>query len=302
MKPETRGALRVVFAAASWGCWSLCFRPTELPGSVTAPIMLGGIALLSLPLFRGDPPPRWSRRTVAVLALYAVCDAINAGTFFSAMQVGTVAVAVLTHSLGPVLVALLAPLVTGHRTRGALPAALVAVVGIALVLEPWRPDALAGSPGLGAALGLASAFGYAGGVLTSSKLAPEIGAARTLGIHAVLSALLLLPFAGERLLEVEARDLPYLAVAIVVPGVLAGMAFVRALGEIGSARAAVLALLEPLVACVVGWLAFGERLGALAALGGALVLGAAAYVGSARGAPGDGAAAATTRGDEARRS
>lgn len=281
MSPRTRGALAVVFAAASWGCWSLLLRPTGLPGSVTAPIMLGGIALLSVPLWREDPRPRWTGRAVLILVAYALSDALNAGTFFSAMQVGTVAVAVLTHSLGPVLVALAAPVVTGVRTRGAVPAAVVALVGIALVIEPWRPDALSGSPGLGAALGLASAVGYAGGVLTAGKLAPVIGPARTLGMHAALSALVLLPFALPHVAEVEARDLVPLLLAILVPGLLAGMAFVRALGAIGTARAAVIALLEPLVACVVGWLVFGEHLGVTAAIGGALVLGAAAYVATA---------------------
>jgi drug/metabolite transporter (DMT)-like permease len=58
--------------------------------------------------------------------------------------------------------------------------------------------------------------------------------------------------------------------------------FVRALTVIGSARAAVLALLEPLVACVVGAVAFGERLGALGLAGGGLVLVAAAWVATDR--------------------
>lgn len=276
MSPSTRGVLLVVFSAASWGCWSLCFRPTGLPGTVTAPIMLAALAVLTLPLYRFDPPPRWSRRAVMLLLGYAVCDAVNAGTFFSAMTVGTVAVAVLTHSLGPVIVAVVAPLAGERPSPVAAPAALVALGGIALVLEPWREAS--GDVWLGALLGTASAIGYAGNVLLSKKLADDIGTARTLGMHAAISALLLLPLGGAAFLDIETGDLLPLAIAVTVPGVLAGLAFLRALSDIGPARAAVLALLEPLVACVVGWVAFGEHLGPLAIVGGALVIGAAAWV------------------------
>jgi DME family drug/metabolite transporter len=177
-----------------------------------------------------------------------------------------------------VLVALLAPAVEGTRSARAIPASLLALAGLVLVLEPWRGASLDGTLVLGAGLGLASAFGYAGGVFAARRLGAAVGPATALSSHALLSALLLAPLAAAEIGQVEASDLGWMAIAIALPGVLAGFLFVRALTVIGSARAAVLALLEPLVACVVGAVAFGERLGALGLAGGGLVLVAAAWV------------------------
>lgn len=274
---QTTGSLLVVFSALAWGTWSLWFRPTGLSGRTTAPFVFACIVLSSLPLMlrehaRRTTPIRWSRRLVTMLAVFALFDAINAATFFSAMTITTVAVAVLTHDLAPVLVALLAPRIDGTRVPGAAPAALLALGGVTLLLEPWREGALGGDVLLGAGLGLASAVAYAGNVFLGRKLTLELGSATALGLHAIGAGLLLLPLAGSELLEIEGSDLPYLLVAGLVPGALAGLTFLRGSAVIGSARAAILAFLEPVVACVVGYVAFGERLSAWSLAGGALVL------------------------------
>lgn len=278
-----RGAPLVVFAATCWGTWSLWFRPTELPGSVTAPVIFAFGALGTIPLVLRERAQRsapivWTPRLAWMLAAYALLDALNAATFFSAMTVTTVAVAVLTHDVAPVLVALAAPRIDGTKVPGAGLAAGIALVGVGLLLEPWRPGALGGDVLLGASLGLVSAFAYAANVFLGRKLTLELGSATTLGLHAVGAMLLLLPLAGADLLAIEARDLPYLAIAGIFPGVLAGLAFLRGAALIGSARAAILAFLEPVVACVVGFVAFGERLSAWSILGGLLVLGAGLLV------------------------
>jgi len=280
-----RASLFVVLAATLWGCWSLFLRPTGLDGAVTAPLLLLGVALASAPLALRElraRPVVWTKGLAAALVAYAVFDALNVGTFFRAMMVTTVPVAVLTHSVAPVLVALLAPAVEGTRSARAIPASLLALAGLVLVLEPWRGASLDGTLVLGAGLGLASAFGYAGGVFAARRLGAAVGPATALSSHALLSALLLAPLAAAEIGQVEASDLGWMAIAIALPGVLAGFLFVRALTVIGSARAAVLALLEPLVACVVGAVAFGERLGALGLAGGGLVLVAAAWVATDR--------------------
>ena len=276
---KTTGALLVLGAACAWGTWSLFLRPTELPGVVTAPIIFAGIFLTSVPLFRTDAKlGGWDRRAILLVLAFGALDAVNVGTFFSAMGVTSVAVAVLTHCLAPVLVALAAPLVDRVVVPRAVPAALIAVVGLALVLEPWRPEARTGEVVLGAALGTTSAVAYAGNVFLVRRLGERVGAARAMGVHALISALLLAPLAAPHAAEIEGSDLLWLAGAIVVPGTLAGVAFVRGLNVIGAARTAVIALAEPVVACVIGFAVFDERLGPLAIVGGAMVLGAGAMV------------------------
>ncbi|MBZ0116157.1 MAG: DMT family transporter [Sandaracinaceae bacterium] len=274
-----RGIAQVALAAVLWGTWSLYLRPTGLPGTVTAPIVLVVIGVTGLVLIRGDrAPPRWDRTTWLLLVAYAALDAINAGAFFGAMQVTTVAVAVLTHCTAPVLVALLAPRIDGARVPGSLVAAMVALAGLVLLLRPWA--SLSGDLAAGAALGGASAIAYASLVFVGRALAARIGVGRATAYHALLAAPLFLPFVIPELHRIEAIDLAWLSGGALLNGTLATWLFLDALGRIGSARAAVLTFLEPTVAVLVGWIAFGEALEVGALAGGVLVLGAGLYVSS----------------------
>ena len=280
---DLSGVAGVLVAAASWGSWSLFLRPTGLPGTVTAPILLFGVFLCSLPLTSRDPiRPTWDLRAVALLLAYAVTNATNVVTFFSAMSTTSVAVAVLTHSVAPVLVAIAAPIVDGTRSPRAIPAALLALAGLVLVLEPWRPEARTGDVALGAVLGLVSALAYATCVFMLGRLVPRVGAVRAMGYHSGIAALLVLPLAGTAVLDVELRDVVPLGLAVALPGLVAGFAFIHGLRALGAARTAVLALFEPVVACTIGWAVFGEPLGALAIVGGAMVVIAGALVSGER--------------------
>jgi len=276
LSPALATAL-VVLASASWGLWSLVLRPTGLPATVTAPLMMALVALWSLPAAWRAPPARWSRRARWLLLGNAGFDALNVVTFFAAMEHGAVTVAVLTHYAAPLLIALAAPWIDHQRVRGAPAAALLAMAGLALVLAPWRGD---GAWVLGASLGLISALGYAGNTFTVRRLTLEVGAARALCYHAALGALLLAPMlaAGDGLAAVSLPDLGLLAAGTALLGADAGVAFLRGLVVIGATRAAMLAYCEPLVAVAVGALVWGETLAPLAALGAALVIAAGVWV------------------------
>lgn len=266
----------VAVAASAWGTWSLFLRPTGLPGTVSGPVVLLMMGLWALPLALREPATSWDRRTVGLLALNTVCDAVNVVTFFAAIEHTSVAIAVLTHYLAPVLIALAAPRVDGTAVRGAPAAAVIATAGLALVLEPWRAGGAA--LGLGAALGATSAVAYAGNVFVVRRLAARIGASRAIAYHSLLAAIVVAPLGAGHLDAIDAGDLAYLGAGSLLLGALAGIGFVAGLSRIGSARAAVLTFLEPLVAVIVGWTAFGEGLGPIAALGGALILGAGLWV------------------------
>ncbi|MCB9596306.1 MAG: DMT family transporter [Sandaracinaceae bacterium] len=272
-------------AAILWGTWSLFLRPTGLSGIFTAPIVLAVIGVTAWPLVRLDPrSPRWDRQTVAILILYGAADALNAGTFFYSMQVTTVAVAVLTHCTAPLIIAGLAPRIDGVRVPGSVAAAGVALVGLALLLRPWEIEAgeAGASLWLGAGLGGLSAIGYATAVFSAKALSARIGVGRATSYHALVGATFFVPLAIAFPETVEASDVAWLVVGALACGTLATWLFLDGLARIGSARAAVLTFLEPAVAVLVGWLYWGESLGALSAVGGALVLGAAGYVARAK--------------------
>src|SRR4249919_280767 len=112
-----RGVVMVALAAASWGTWSLFLRPTGLPATTTSPIMFAVMGLFALPLSLRERTPQWDRTTYLLLAGNTLTDSLNVITFFAAMQKTTVAIAVLTHYLAPILIALAAPRIEGTRTR-----------------------------------------------------------------------------------------------------------------------------------------------------------------------------------------
>ncbi len=265
----------VIFAAASWGTWSLFLRPAALPAAFTAPLMFALMGLFALPFALRGPATRWDRRVLWLLLGNAACDALNVFTFFAAMEHTSVAVAVLTHYATPVIVALAAPWIDRERNPAALAAAVLALGGLTLILEPWR----GGGGGWGAALGLTSAFCYAGNVFIVRRLASAIGVARALSYHSLLSAILLLPM----LLTVPLAVVTWRGFAILTAGAFSigaasGMIYAAGLVRIGASRSGVLTFAEPLVAVLVGILVWGEPATLPMLLGGALVIAAGLWV------------------------
>jgi drug/metabolite transporter (DMT)-like permease len=277
--PSPRRAYAAVATAAiTWGTWALFLRPAAVDPRWTSPLVFAAMTVLGLPLLLrrgarlelGDRPR--SRADWGWMALLGLADAANVGLFFGAMGRTTVAIAVLSHYLAPALVALVAPLVI--RTpfqRGALPRALLASAGLCLVLEPWRLGQLESRHLVGALFGAGSAVFYALTVCFAKRLAPRFSAEQQLVYHSAISFVALLAIAPWSALP-DPRGAALVLLAGALVGVTASVLFVRGVARVPAEHAAVLTFLEPLTAVLVGALAFGERLGPLAGLGGAVVV------------------------------
>ena len=284
-------------AATAWGTWSLFFRPANVNPLWTSPVVFAVITLVCAPLLlrpsaRGPEGTEPRRVTEwGWLFLLGVLDAGNALCFFAAMKVTTIAIAVLSHYLAPLLVAVFAPSTLGtKRDARAMPLAVVAVVGLALVLEPWKlnESGAVGRPLLGAMLGSASAVCYAANVIVTKKMGTRFTAEEQLVWHSVVSAALL--FAVALLMRAptpDLRGLELVSLAAVLVGATAGLLFLYGLRRIPAEHAGMLCFLEPLTAVVVAWLAWGERPGTLAMIGGVLVVasGAMTLTGARSAAP-----------------
>jgi len=274
-----RSVLFVAMAAIMWGFWSLITRLLEVSVWTSTPLIFLTMGVLALPLaLRDATPAKWSRRVVVFLILNGVFAAGNVITYFAAINETTVAVAVLSHYVAPIIVAVLAPYVDGERIPGAPLAALVAGFGLVLILEPWAASSGRGSVHLGAALGAVSATFFAGNVFMARRLEPAIGAMRTISYHALIAAVVLLPFIRGDVTSISAQDIGLIAAGAALPGALAGVLFVVGLARIGSSRSAVLAYLEPLVAVILGWLIWREALGLLAIAGAGCIVAAGIWV------------------------
>lgn len=268
----------VTFAAASWGLWSLVVRPTGLPATVTGPItfLAMGLAALLMSMALREPRPVWDRTSLALVVANAAFNGLNMLAYFSAFHYTTVAIAVLTHYLAPVLVAVAAPWVDRVEAPGARPAAAVALAGLVIILEPWH--APADGAVIGAALGVVSAVFYAANVFVSRRAAARVGVARSIALHGLIGGAAMAPLAAGHLSEITAGDVALLSIGSTTIGAATGVLFVVGLLRIGSARAAVLTFIEPVVAVVMGALVWHEPIRPVALVGGALVLGAGIQV------------------------
>jgi drug/metabolite transporter, DME family len=276
LAPMFAGYVMVAVAAASWGTWSLFLRPTDLPPTVTSPIVFAVMGLAALPFALARGRARWDRTTIALLLLNTFFDVTNLLTFFAAIDITTVAIAVLSHYVAPILIALAAPKIDRVESPGAIPAALVALAGLVIVLQPWGKPA----PGaaLGSFVGVMSAFCYAGNLFVVRRLAVRIGAIKAMAYHSLIGAVILSPFALARVDDISAEDVGLIASGAATIGMISGVVFAVGLTKIRSAHAAVLTFAEPLVAVAVGVLVWDEALHPLAAVGGAMVLGAGIHV------------------------
>ncbi|HEY4176888.1 MAG TPA: DMT family transporter [Kofleriaceae bacterium] len=278
------GVIMVAAAAASWGTWSLFLRPAGLPVGVTTPLLFAVMALVALPGVLRTKPVTWNRRIVGLLVLNALFDAGNIVTFFGAIAKTTVAIAVLTHYAAPIFITLIAPYIDREAdgrlrapTPGARPAAAVALVGLVIIMAPWSEPVHGAFAG--GALGLASAVCYCGNSFCVRRLAETIGAPRQMTYHSAIAVALTLPLlALAPLHQVTMHGILIVTAGSVTIGAISGMVYAIGLVRIGAARSAVLTFAEPIVAVIVGVLAWGEAVAPSALVGGALVLGAGIWV------------------------
>ena len=282
-KRAALGYALVAVAASSWGSWPYFLRKAEsfghLDSAFESAVALGVITIVSgFMMLHDRVSVRATTRAWAGIAWLGVGDALNDFFFFRAYQTTSVAVAVLTHYLTPIFVAISAPIVLGEKSDSRTRIAVtISFAGLVLLLQPWQTQ-LDHELVLGAAFGAGSAVFYASNVLVNKSLVPAFSGSEMMFWHGVVAVPLLAAMTPHSAWSaVHAGALVWLVAGSVGPGALAGLFFVWGLRFIPASRASTLTLLEPLVATVVvGGAIFHEHLDALAMFGGAAILGGAA--------------------------
>jgi drug/metabolite transporter (DMT)-like permease len=227
-------------------------------------------------------------RDVAVgLALGACGYAIQAGCYFAALErIDASLLSLLVYTF-PAMVAVAAFVLGRERIdRRRVVALVVASGGLALVVAGAGAGAL--DP-LGAALGLGAAVVYSTYILVSEGVVGRV-TPRVLSALVCTGAAVSLT-AGSALLgelrpgELTAAGWGWLACLALVSTVAAVSLFFAGLQRVGPTTASIISTAEPVVTVLLAFLVFGELLGPVQLLGGALVLGAVLMLASRRPRP-----------------
>ena len=277
------GYAMIALAASGWGTWPLILRKAPMPASLQAAVVVAVLTFASFPvMFRDRVRVRAGMRDWLGIGWLGVGDALNIALFFAAYQRTSVAIAVLTHCLAPIFVAILAPIVVRERPRvRTYVAVAVSSVGLVLLLEPWQAG-LSREDLAGAAFGAGSAVFYASNVLVNKRLAPVFSGSELMFFHGLVAAPLLfalVPAAEYGL--VSAPAIGIILLGALGPGALGGLLFVWGLRRVPASHASVLTLLEPFVAVVLAAAFLGQSVSRVAMTGGVLILGGALLVMSA---------------------
>jgi len=210
------------------------------------------------------------------LALGAAGYALQAGGYFAALERIDASLLALILYTYPAMVAGAALAIGRERLNGRKVASLLlASSGLVLVLAGAGAGAL--DP-LGAALGLGAAMIYTTYILVSERVVARVRPRVLSAIVCTGAAASLL--VGTTLLgefrpgELTAAGWGWLACLAVVSTVGAVSLFFAGLDRVGPTAASILSTVEPVVTVLLAFLVFGEVLGAVQLVGGALVLGA----------------------------
>jgi DME family drug/metabolite transporter len=248
------------------------------PLSVAALRLLAGGGLLVA--FRILTRQRWPRGRAAWTRI-AVTGLLSAGfqaAYFCSIALSSVSLATLITIGGVPVIVAAAGMALGHErpTRARLATLALAVGGLGL---------LAGVPGGGhggaamlasAGLALASAAGFAAMTLVGASPVAGLDDLSLTGIGSALGGLALLPLAaafGGIAFRLGGEAIWLVAVLGIGPTALAYSLYYRGLRSASPVTAALLILLEPLTAALLGAAVLGDRLSA-PGIAGAFLLGA----------------------------
>jgi drug/metabolite transporter (DMT)-like permease len=245
------------------------------PGALSLGRLAVGSALLGLfVLLQRERLP--GRRD---LPLLAVCGVLWFGLYNLALNeaerrvdAGTAAMLV---NVGPVLIALLAGAVLGEGfPRMLLAGCAIAFAGAVVIGLATSERGVAA--GWGAALCVAAAAFYAGGVVAQKPLLSRVSVLHVTWLAATIGLVVCLPFAPSLVDEVERADgssIAWMVYLGVFPTAIGFMTWAYALSRTTAGRMGATTYLVPPLAIAIGWALLGETPEALAFLGGALCLG-----------------------------
>ncbi len=284
MKPQGRdsvaaGASLAILAAAGYGLNAVTAQIAAQAGVSGALLVfyrvflmlacLAAVALVLRPSFAVKPGER------GPLLVFGLTSAVIGTAYLSSVAYLPVSVAAVVFYLFPILIVLAEPFVEGGRLgRGQLGVALLAFLGVALVVGPQFD----GLSGLGLGLALLAAVGAAAQFFAAARMRGTGTSAKLFWGH-----LLVLPVVMLTLWWIDGFRSPAIvsaapwAVAVTLGAYLGSIVLqLMALARVPASVAGLAFCAEPIFATIFAALLLNERLGAVQYAGAALVVAAIA--------------------------
>ncbi len=258
-----KGAMNAGYMGAlTVGFWRFAFA---VPVLLVAMIIIPGRKKL-LPR-KGAMNPVW-------LLLPGVLFALDIGFWHVALSYTTVATSTLLANVQVFIVGLAGWLLLKERLRGTyLLGLLLAFGGICLLLTSHETSEYAPNPWLGDGLSMVVAIWYASYLILVKFLRRDFRAVEIMLVSSAVAAVCLfitailtnedkfLPFYDQSTPEEYTKAWYYLVLLALIPQCLGQGLIVWALSRLKASFTAVVLLLQPVAAAILGWIMFGEMLG-----------------------------------------
>ena len=283
MKAHRQGLAQIHAAVFLFGMSGLLGRMISAPPLVIVfgRTLLAALALGVFILWRRQAKTEWSAARVVFIVVSGGVLAAHWWTFFQAIQVSPVALALLTFSSFPLFVTFLEPVFFHERLQGPeVAAALAVTAGLALVVPNFD---LATRTTQGAAWGTLSGFTFAILAVLNRKFAPQMRPAVIAAGQNGVAMLVLLPLGGLSSLELSARDAMLILLLGLLCTALAHGLFIQGLARVKAQTASVIAALEPVYGIVLALIVLKEIPSARMIAGGGIILGATVWASLRRG-------------------
>ena len=278
--------ISILAAGVFWGVIGLFTRNLSAAGMSSAGVLIvrsGGCALLfsAWALVRDKRLFRFARRDAWLLGLFGLVTFFFTYCYYQSIDRGSLSMACTLMYSAPVFVMVMSLFIFGERfSRRKLIALLCAVAGCALVSGVLEGNAAAGAAGV--IYGLLAGIGYASYSVCIKALSNRGYDTLTINVWGwiVCTALGLIVWGASPaapMLE-SGKNALLCAGLVVVSGFLPALLYSFGLRGEEAGRGAVMASVEPVVASLMGFIAFHEKPTPLAVLGIVLVLAAVALL------------------------
>lgn len=256
---------------------SILIKLCDAPAMVIASYRLGFAAVFFLVWYlarRSNPLVHFNRRDLGLAAVSGLFLCLHFATWIASLKYTSVASSVVLVATSPVFVGIGSLLFLKERlTRLLLPGIAITVTG-AFIISAGAAGA-AESSVFGNTLALCGAIGAAGYYLVGRELRSRIDtAAYVTVVYSITAVLLFLLTAGtnHELFAYTPRIFLLFFLIAFVPQVIGHTSFNWALRHVSAATVSVLALGEPVGAPILAYFILGEKITAIQAFGGILIL------------------------------